>query len=62
MTYVSMVQTARSVGELDRMVWELSVDGYRIVTVLKNDVGDYVIVSQKEREINGGGGSVAKAN
>lgn len=54
MTYVSLVQTARSVAELDSMVWQMSVDGYRIVSVLRNDVGDYVIVGQKPRETEKG--------
>jgi hypothetical protein len=46
--YVGFVTSARSMGELDELVRNLSTDGYRIVNVLKNDIGDYVIVAQRE--------------
>ena len=43
------VYIARSVGELDEQVRSLSAEGYQMMGLLKNDIGDYVSVWQREK-------------
>ncbi|MGI3168436.1 hypothetical protein ACRARG_04740 [Pseudooceanicola sp. C21-150M6] len=42
------VYTARGVHELQTMVSWLAVEGFRIVTVIDPQNGDYYVVAQKE--------------
>lgn len=47
------VFTARGIGDLHSMVAQLARDGFRIVTVIDTQNGDYHVVAQKERAIGG---------
>lgn len=42
------VYTARGIGELGQMVMNLAQQGFRIITVIDTQNGDYHIVAQKE--------------
>ena len=42
------VYTARGIGELHQMVYNLAKEGFRIVTVIDTQNGDYHVVAQKE--------------
>jgi hypothetical protein len=43
------VYTARGVHELGQVVADLAADGFRIITVIDTQNGDYHVVAQKER-------------
>lgn len=43
------VYTARGVHELGQLVSNLAQEGYRIVTVIDTQNGDYHVVAQKEK-------------
>jgi len=42
------VFTARGIAELDQLVQSLAEQGYRIVTVIDTQNGDYHVVAQME--------------
>lgn len=42
------VYTARGIHELHQMVHNLAQEGFRIVTVIDTQNGDYHVVAQKE--------------
>ena len=42
------VFTARGIGELHSLVTNLALEGFRIVTVIDTQNGDYHVVAQKE--------------
>ena len=44
------VYTARGVGELHSMVYNLAQEGFRIITVIDTHNGDYHVVAQKENK------------
>ena len=44
------VYTARGIGDLNPMVASLAQQGFRIVTVIDTQNGDYHVVAQKESE------------
>lgn len=48
MTYEAGVYTARGIHELHMMVSSLAQQGFRIVTVIDTQNGDYHVVAQKE--------------
>ena len=41
------VFTARGIGDLSRMVADLAEQGFRIITVIDTQNGDYHVVAQK---------------
>lgn len=41
------VYTARGIGELHRMVMSLAEEGFRIITVIDTQNGDYHVVAQR---------------
>ena len=43
------VYTARGIGDLHQLVQNLAQQGFRIVTVIDTQNGDYHVVAQKER-------------
>lgn len=43
------VYTARGIGDLSGMVANLAAEGFRIVTVIDTQNGDYHVVAQKEK-------------
>lgn len=45
------VFTARGIGDLHSLVANLAIDGFRIVTVIDTQNGDYHVVAQKDRAI-----------
>lgn len=47
MTYEGGIYTARGIGELHSMVYNLSLEGFRVVTVIDTQNGDYHVVAQK---------------
>lgn len=42
------VYTARGIGDLGRLVASLAEQGFRIVTVIDTQNGDYHVVAQRE--------------
>ncbi len=47
------VYTARGIGDLSQLISNLAREGYRIVTVIDTQNGDYHVVAQKENQTNG---------
>lgn len=48
MTSEAGVYTARGIHELHMMVMSLAGEGFRIITVIDTQNGDYHVVAQKE--------------
>ena len=47
------VFTARGIGDLHSLVVNLALDGFRIIAVIDTQNGDYHVVAQKERVVEG---------
>ena len=48
------VYTARGIHELHQMVASLAFDGFRIITVIDTQNGDYHVVAQKDAKLDKG--------
>lgn len=42
------VYTARGIGDLHQMVMNLAAEGFRIITVIDTQNGDYHVIAQRE--------------
>ncbi len=47
------VYTARGIHDLGQLVGSLAQQGYRIITVIDTQNGDYHVVAQRENQTNG---------